>query len=64
MRDEDEIRHRALARLELASDLHRELEDVIERSVRAAKRTGATWHQLQVATGLSLGRLRRMVARR
>jgi hypothetical protein len=58
--EQDRIRWRCLARLELACDQARNLEDVVRMAVRGARSTGATWEEIRVASGMKLSTLRRM----
>jgi hypothetical protein len=58
--DRDQIRWRCLARLELACDQARDLEQVVAMAIRGARSTGATWKEIQVASGMKLSTLRRM----
>src|SRR5262245_18744448 len=52
--ERDQIRWRCLARLELACDTARELEAVVTTSIRGARSSGATWKEIQTASGMKL----------
>jgi len=53
-----------LGRLELACEQIRDLQDEAALRIRGARKAGATYRELEVASGLTKGQLRRILERR
>jgi len=58
--EREAIKQRCLARLELACDTTRDLEAVATTAIRGARSSGATWREIQTASGIKPSRLRRL----